>query len=374
MGGEILSAYFVQVTVRLVLVISVIIASIASVYYISALTYPFIIGFILAILINPIVNILEKSVARGAAVFLAISFLFVILAGIVTLLISELVTGTTYLATSVPEHFKTLIVYIETFIANRVVPVYEDIAAIFNTLDPNQQATILSNIQSAGEKISSNAGEFLKNLLENIPAFISWLPNAATVTIFSLLAAFFISKDWYKFKAMMRKYLPLKARKSGRTVLDDLKKALLGFMKAQLILISITTIMVLIGLLFLRVEYAITIALLIGIVDLLPYLGTGLVFVPWIVYSAFSGEMPLAIGLGVLYIIILIQRQMMEPKILSTTIGLDPLATLISLFVGFKLIGFLGLIAGPVALVIFNALHNARIFEDIWRFIAAKKV
>jgi sporulation integral membrane protein YtvI len=368
-----LNAYLVQVAARTLAVVCIIAAALASVYYVSALTYPFIIGLILAILINPMVNLLETKMVRSAAVFISIAFLFVIFAGIITLLIAELVTGTTYLASSVPEHFKTLVVYIETFIGDRVLPIYEDIAALFNTLDSSQQATILANIQNAGEQIGSNAADFLKGLLENIPLLISWLPNAATVTIFSLLAAFFISKDWYKFQKLLRKYLPLKARKSGRTVVDDLKKALLGFIKAQLILISITTIIVLIGLLFLRVDYAITIALLIGTVDLLPYLGTGLVFVPWIVYSAFSGDLPFAIGLGVLYLIILIQRQMMEPKILSSTIGLDPLATLISLFVGFKLIGFLGLIVGPVALVIFNALHNARVFEDIWTFITAKK-
>ena len=69
-----------------------------------------------------------------------------------------------------------------------------------------------------------------------------------------------------------------------------MKKALLGFIKAQLTLISITLIIVLIGLLILRVEYAITIALITGIVDLLPYLGTGAVFVPWIIYEAVTGN------------------------------------------------------------------------------------
>ncbi len=123
----------------------------------------------------------------------------------------------------------------------------------------------------------------------------------------------------------------------------------------------------------LRVEYAITIALIIGIVDILPYLGTGLVFVPWIVYTAISGDTHFAIGLGVLYIVVLVQRQVMEPKLLSSNIGLDPLATLIALFVGFKLIGFLGLIVGPVLLVIGRTLHHAGVFQDIWHFIVGKK-
>ncbi|MEM5598483.1 AI-2E family transporter [Niallia circulans] len=125
-----------------------------------------------------------------------------------------------------------------------------------------------------------------------------------------------------------------------------------GFLKAQLTLVSITTVIILIGLLILRVDYAITIALLTGIVDIIPYLGTGLIFVPWIIYEIITGQIVLAIGLSVLYIIVLVQRQIMEPKILSSNIGLDPLATLIALFVGFKLFGFIGLIVGPVSLVI----------------------
>ena len=159
------------------------------------------------------------------------------------------------------------------------------------------------------------------------------------------------------------KLLPEKAKTSGKTVFIDLKKALFGFIKAQLTLISITAVIILIGLLILRVDYAITIALVAGIVDIIPYLGTGVVFVPWIIYVAIGGDMGLAIGLGVLYIVVLVQRQIMEPKILSSNIGLDPLATLIALFVGFKLIGFLGLIVGPVTLVIISTLYRAQCFS-----------
>jgi len=128
-------------------------------------------------------------------------------------------------------------------------------------------------------------------------------------------------------------------------------------------------VIILIGLLILRIDYAITIALIAGIVDILPYLGTGIIFVPWIIYMAISGNIGLAIGLGVLYLVVLVQRQIMEPKILSSNIGMDPLATLISLFVGFKLIGFLGLIVGPVSLVILTTLYRARVFHDLWNYI-----
>lgn len=156
-------------------------------------------------------------------------------------------------------------------------------------------------------------------------------------------------------------------------VYRDLKKALLGFLKAQVTLIAITAAIDFIGLVILQVDYAFTIAIITGLIDLLPYLGTGIVFVPWIIYMFFSGNFFLTIGLSVLYAIIIIQRQIMEPKIVSSNIGLNPLATLIAIFISLQFFGFVGFIVGPIALVILNTLHQARVFHDIWHFIIGRE-
>ncbi|MBB5324510.1 sporulation integral membrane protein YtvI [Anoxybacillus tepidamans] len=368
-----MSHQYLHSTLRFLFVIAAVTLGAIAIYYTATVTYPFIIALFTAFFINPFVNYLEKKkIPRPLAVIIVLVLLFAILAGLVTLLIAEIVSGTQYLAEVVPSHFQNLIVYIEDFFASQIIPLYNDWAALFKNLDVSQQDTIMSNIQAVGTKIATTVGQFIQGLLQNIPKLLSWLPNAATVIIFSLLATFFISKDWYRLSSAIQHFLPNKVQKSGRTVFINLKRALFGFIKAQATLISITTVIVLIGLLILRVDYAITIALIIGIVDILPYLGTGIVFVPWIIYAAVSGDVPFAIGLGILYIVVLVQRQIMEPKVLSSSIGLDPLATLISLFVGFKLLGFLGLIAGPVLLVIIRALHSANVFHDLWNFITGK--
>ncbi|ANB62182.1 sporulation integral membrane protein YtvI [Anoxybacteroides amylolyticum] len=366
-----MSSQYVQRLFRFLLVIGALFLGVIAIYYAATVTYPFIIAFLLAFLMNPIVNYLEKKakMPRALAVIVSLIGLFAVLAGLVTLLIVEIVSGTQYLAEVVPSHFQTLVVYIENIIASQIIPLYKDWAALFKNLDASQQDTIMNNIQSVGTKIATTVGQFIQDVLQHIPKLLGWLPNAATVIIFSLLATFFISKDWYRLNGTVHRLLPTRARTSGQAVFLNLKRALFGFVKAQATLISITTVIVLIGLLVLRVDYAITIALIIGIVDVLPYLGTGIVFVPWIIYAAMSGDVPFAIGLGVLYVVVLVQRQIMEPKILSSSIGLDPLATLIALFVGFKLLGFLGLIAGPVLLVVIRALHSANVFHDLWQFI-----
>lgn len=369
-----LNLHYLYSTLRLLLVILILIIIPIIIYFVSSVTYPFIIAFALAFLMNPLVNFLEYKLKmpRGLAVITVLFLIIALVAGLLTLLIAEIISGSNYLAKVVPSQFEKLVVYIEDYITDQIIPFYNQILIFFNDLEAGQQDTIIKNIQDVGSTIADKISTWIETFLRAIPDILGVLPNIATVLIFSLLATFFISKDWYRLSAYSRRFLPNKVQSSTRTVFIELKKALFGFIKAQFTLISITAIIVLVGLLFFRVEYAVTIALLIGLVDVLPYLGTGAVFVPWITYSIFSNDISFAIQLGVLYIIVLVVRQIMEPRVLSSSIGLDPLATLISLFVGYQLFGFLGLIIGPVTLVIFNTLNHANIFKDIWSFIIGK--
>ncbi len=360
---------------RFLAVIGIIVFGLLGLYYISKLIYPFIIGFFMALLINPLVNLLERKarLPRALAVLIGLVIIFAVFAGLITLLIAEIISGANYLADVVPRQLETLINHLEHFIASQIIPLYNQIANLFDSLDSGQQDTILTTIENAGNAIVTSGGQFLKSFFEKIPDFFSWIPNAASVFIFSLLGTFFISKDWDRLKSMAAKWVPTRAKSSSKTVYEDLKKALFGFVKAQLTLVSMTTVIILVGLLILRVDHAVLIALIAGVLDLLPYLGTGLVFVPWIIYEFITGGTGLAIGLTVLYVVVLVQRQLVEPKILSTNIGMDPLATLVALFVGFKLFGFLGLIVGPVTLVFLTTLHRAKVFQDIWKYIKGKE-
>ncbi|MCL6570310.1 MAG: sporulation integral membrane protein YtvI [Bacillus sp. (in: Bacteria)] len=370
-----MNSKYINRAMRFLFVVGTVVLALYSFYFLSKVTYPFLIGLLIAFLINPLVTIFEKKLKmpRVLAVFIALISIFSFFAGLLTLLIVEIVSGANYLSKVVPEHLDTLIEYIEDYFTAQIIPFYDRLTSVFNKLDAGQQGTIVENIENIGTSIGSTVGEFIQNLFGLIPNILSWLPNAATVIIFSLLGTFFISKDWHRLSALGGKLIPEIAKTSGRTVFMDLKRALFGFIKAQLTLISITAVIILVGLLILRVDYAITIALVVGIVDVIPYIGTGAVFVPWIIYVAIGGDIGLAIGLGVLYIIVITQRQIMEPKILSSNIGIDPLATLIALFVGFKLIGFLGLIVGPITLVIISTLYRAHVFHDLWVFIKGKE-
>ncbi|QII50191.1 sporulation integral membrane protein YtvI [Bacillus paralicheniformis] len=340
-------------------------------YYSFPLTYPFVIALILAIMINPFVEWLDKrtGLPRGVNVGIVLCGFLTAGAGFLTLVVAEIVSGTAHLAKILPVQFNKAALYIESFFTNQIMPLYNQLAAFFDGLEAAQQESIITQVQNLGNEIASGTAMFLSKILEMVPLFFAFLPNMAAVLIFSLLATFFISKDLHKIQNKARSVLPDRLISGAAAVYAELKKALAGFVKAQLTLVAMTMVLVLIGLSVLKVNHAVAIAFLIGLVDLLPYLGTGSVFVPWIVYLAASKQLPLAIGLGILYIVVLVFRQLAEPKILSRSIGLHPLGTLIALFAGFKLFGFLGLIMGPALLVLIQALFTTGIFKDIWQFI-----
>jgi sporulation integral membrane protein YtvI len=358
-------------TIRFAVVLLIAIAGLYLAWYVSGLIYPFIIAFVLAYIMNPVVDFLEGKLRfpRALAAFVSLILLFGMAAGLVTLLITEIIAASSYLLEVLPDNFAKLVTYLQEFTVNNIMPLYNDLLAKFNRLGDSQQETIMENIRNFGTGLTKKGQEILTAILVGLKTFLGALPNTATVLIFILLATFFISNDWHRIRRGAKRMMPNRVQGYSHYISEDLKRALVGFIKAQFTLISMTTVIVLIGLLILRVPYAITIALITGMVDLLPYLGTGAVFVPWIIYCYFTGNTSLAVGLLVLYIVVIVQRQLMEPKILSSNIGLDPLPTLIALFVGFKLFGFLGLIIGPVTLVILKTLYDANVFRDLWRFI-----
>src|SRR5699024_10996962 len=133
--------------------------------------------------------------------------------------------------------------------------------------------------------------------------------------------------------------------------------ALLGFLKAEFKLTFITACIVLVGLLILRVEHALTIALIIWILDFIPYIVAILIFFSWIIYNFYIGDFTLGIGLSILYGLIVEHKQIIKPKIIFSSIGISQLATLFTMFVEFKLIGVIGIDIWPLTYIFIRTLH-----------------
>lgn len=352
-------------------VVLLIVAAGAFVYFVTPMVSPFLIGWLIAYILNPLVNMLQRRgrMPRWLAVTVSLLLFLGITATIVSLLVTNIVYEVADLSAYIQENIESWKNKFVDFVHSDYLQGVIDQLNRFYLENPKYQSTINDNLASTGVKLANAGSTMIGFVLNGIVGLLKSLPNVATVMLIALLAAFFISKDWYRIIGRVSSWFPKRPLQTAGTIWTDLQKALFGYVRAQFILISITAMFVIVGLLILDVPYAITIGLLIGFVDLLPYLGTGAAMVPWIIFVFVQGNLYLGIGLSILYGVILVARSFLEPKVLASSIGLDPLATLIAMFIGLKLFGFVGVIIGPVTLVLLSAIQRANVFQDIWGYI-----
>jgi sporulation integral membrane protein YtvI len=338
---------------------------------------PFLIACALAFMINPIVVFIEKKIGlpRGAASFVVLFSFFSLSISILLFASIALIKGVSSLSRSVPDEVQVLIGDLQTFFFSHLLPSWEQAMHIFSGLPSGQQKAIQLNVESMAGTLVEMLHDLAGRLLMNLTEFVTTIPDTIISAVFIFLATFFLSKDSERIKTQFHAFCSHSA--IGRPiykVLSELKKTCIGFVRAQFLLVFMTMILVYAGLLVLKIPHPLTIALITGVVDLIPYLGTGAIFIPWILYQFFMHHYFFTISLTSLYIAAIIQRQLMEPKILSVNIGIDPLASLVSIYFGFRWIGLAGIIIGPLILVVIRTLYHAGTWQDVWRYILGKKV
>lgn len=364
----------VQIIFRLLFIMFVTVIGLFLVYHFLRLTYPFLIAGLLAFLIHPVVNFCEKKMRfpRPLAVLAGLLFLIGIIGGLVAALVKTIIDGILYLSDYVPNQIETISVNVQNYFNEYILPLWDQGLGFLDTFDDSQQQMLQEGIQAVGTNVASLLGSIGQGLATGVTAFIGALPITFTVIVFSILAVYFISKDARKYGAIYRKKFPSIFQEKTWDVLRDLKKKIFGFLKSQIILMLLTAAVSVIGLFILRVDQAFTIAVILGLLDLIPYFGPGLVLIPWSVYGFFTGDLFMGIGLLLLYASTVIVRQFAEPKVLSSSMKLNPLAILVSLFAGLQLFGIIGLVIGPISLVLILALYDAKVFEGLWGFIIGK--
>lgn len=328
--------------------------------YIPILFLPFIFAILLALVVEPVVEFFEKRLRFKRALAVVVSLLLVIggFIYIVSSLIVVIIRQMSSLYYMAINHSDQIV--------GMFMDAFTDIRLFYIRLDlPLQvQETFQGNLQKALEAGQSIMDSSIKGLIEAL----SMLPGLMIFIMIATVATFFIIKDRALIRSFVFHILPADAQSTGRNVVGELFGAFTGFMKAYSILIFITFLTTLVALKVLQVKYALTIALVVGLLDILPVLGPGAFFLPWILWELVGGRTGMGIALLVVYTLISAVRQFLEPKIVGDNIGLHPLATLVSLYVGLQLGGIIGMIMGPVCVVIFIAMYRAGLFDRFdWR-------
>jgi len=214
--------------------------------------------------------------------------------------------------------------------------------------------------------IEDTVTRFSAGIPAALMSFLTALPGILIFTLVMIVAAFYLGNDVSAVNAFIARQLPVSSRHYLFEAKAKLAEAGVKYVKAYLLLLLITFIQLLIGFLCLKLPYALTLAALIALIDILPILGVGTVLIPWAAVLLIRGEIYTGIGLLILFAVIAVVRQIIEPKIVGDSIGLPPLATLIVMYAGYHFMGFAGLFVFPLAMILLKNLNDIGVLR-LWR-------
>lgn len=311
---------------------------------------PFIIAAILAIIIDPIIEFLEHKlkIPRGLAAAITMLSLFGLILLIIAIATTQIIAELQKLLWILPQYFNTANKDINTIIA-QIENLYANLPKNITNIIQNNIGNIVNTLYG----MSKAAINYLINLFSNIP-------HMFMISMITLIATFFMSKDKNIIVPFLLKQIPKNWADNSHSIKTDLFKTLFGFLRAELTIMLLTFIECSVGLLIIGFDYAFLIGLAVSIVDALPILGSGSVLVPWALILIFVyHNVKIGIYLLILYAIIIILRQLLEPHIVGTSIGLHPLATLLSMYLGLYFMGFIGLFLGPALVIIIKTVQKS---------------
>ena len=347
--------------------ILILVLSILGVYLGFKLAFfylPFLIAFILSLLLEPCIRFIMKKtkLKRKASSIIVFIIAIIIILGLLVWAGVTLVSEASNLLTSLNEYFEKGYAIVQNLINN----------IDFTTLSIPEN--IMEAIQSSATEFLGTVTQWAKNALTSAINFLTSIPTIGVYAVVTLLSLYFMCVDKIYMIDQLEHHMPKSWVKKIGVHLKSLVKTLGNYLKAEFILVFISFIISLVGLYIfnfagLNVEYPLLMALLIAFVDLLPIFGSGTVMLPWAIIAACMGDFTLAIAILVLWAIMSIVRQLIEPRIVSGQIGIHPIFTLIAMYTGFKFIGVLGMVIGPILLIILKNIFSTLIDKGVFKSI-----
>lgn len=310
---------------------------------------PFVIGWVIALIANPLVKFLErrvKLVRRHGSMIIIVSVL-------------ALIIGLFYLA------FTWLYVEMSGFVKDLPTLSENALKEITEAIRNSQKllAYLPDGLEKPLMEFSNNLGGTIAALFSKAAAptveiagnVAKGIPNVMVNTVIMILASYLFLVEHDRIIYSLKEVLPAFVFRYADYLKRDAKGLIGGYFLAQFRIMFVVAAILAAGLLVLGVRYSLVLAILIAILDFLPIFGTGTVLLPWAVVKLFSAEYPYAAGLILIYITTQVVRQIIQPKIVGDSMGLPPLVTLFLLYLGFKVKGIAGMIlAVPVGLIFIN--------------------
>ena len=310
---------------------------------------PFVIGWIISSIAAPVVNWLEKKLnivkKLGTALIVILVIGLIVLA--CYLLIDRIVVEVGGLINDIPELYRHLeegFTKIGATLSGLYVRLPQEIQNGWNTMIQNLNNYIGELISKISQPTVTAAGNIAKSL-----------PSILVSTIVAILSAYFFTVEREEVISWLKKVAPPSISRRMTLVMDNLRYAVGGYLKAQLKIMCVVFLILLAGFAMMGVSYFVLVAALIAFLDFLPFFGTGTAMIPWALYKLLTGSYQTAVLLLVVYAITQVVRQLLQPKLVADSMGLNPLVTLLLLYAGYRIRGVLGMIlAVPIGMVVIN--------------------
>lgn len=344
------------------------------VYYYFYLIFPFLIAGLFALWVQPFVSYIEKKLKINRMW----STIIVLLSSISMFtfffwIISKLLWNEAHIILYHTTDYVDMMKQFNAKLEQVILPIANYLSHTFLHLPIITEFSLQSYGDELIESFFSSLLTIFQAGFTSITRIFNYLTQLITLGMVILVATFIIIYDYHLLKEKLLTYLPDLLKRKLNQLYLALKKSLFQFIKAQISLAFYTACIVFIGLYFFRIEHAFLLALLVFFIDFFPYLGIGLLFLPWLLYLFFIGNYLLTIQLTLLYMLIIIVRQVIEPKIMAKSIGLHPLVTVFVIFFGITQFGLIGILLTPILLIIISAIYQTKIIPAIYTYVKEGK-
>lgn len=322
--------------------------------YLYRIATPIFFSFLIYLCIEPLARRLnklgmKKSIASGISVLLF------------TLIILAAFSGAAYLLTKQGTELVGNFPKYQEMLAIQIANITEEVQRRFGTLPAD-----LDLVQRSKELIegaSATLTKFGQTVLVNIIGYVSSFSTFVFNFVVGIILAYFLSIEITTWKKTAEDKTPNTFKNAFFFLRNNVFKGIALYIKAQAKMISITFIVILIALVLLGVENAFVIAVVSAIFDILPLLGVGTIFIPWIIYLIIVGKITLAIWLSALFLVVVLTRQILEPKITGDSLGVSAFTMLAFMIVSLSLFGVSGVILSPILMILIKALYDQGYFH-----------
>lgn len=320
---------------------------------------PFVIGWILSVIAGPLVTFLEKKLKIMKRLGSAITIILVLALciGLIYLIISQIWEEILVLIRNFPSMYHDL--------ERGLSQIGTQGNALFERFPEqiqNSWATLMNNLDDTASSLIGRIGEPTIEVAGNVAKRI---PSVLIGTIVAFVSAYFFIADKENLGEWVKKVVPKSITSRLLLVGENLKYAMGGYFKAQFKIMGVVFAILLVGFTLMQIRFSILLAIAIAFLDFLPFFGTGTALIPWAIYKFLVGDYKMVAALVILYGVTQLVRQLIQPKLVGDSMGLNPLYTLFLLYLGYRVGSVLGMIfAVPIGLILLN-LYQAGAFDYI---------